>query len=57
MGLRAQLREVYDDHERSVERISGLKKFTNPGLNEEKYFKIKEVMTYNPKYQKLFSDC
>jgi len=51
MGIRTQLREVYDDHERTVERISGIGKFSNPGLNEEKYFKIKEPMKFNEKYK------
>lgn len=50
MGVLTQLRETYADHEATVNRVSGLKKFTNPGLNEEKYFKIKEPMKLNDKY-------
>lgn len=49
-----QLREMYDDHERTVDRVSGLKKFTNPGINEEKYFKIREAMKFNEKYKYFF---
>lgn len=51
MGVRTLLRETYDDHERTVNRISGINKFTNPALNEEKYFKIREPMKYNDKYK------
>jgi hypothetical protein len=50
MGVLTQLRETYGDHEATVNRVSGLKKFTNPGLNEEKHFKIKEPMKLNDKY-------
>jgi len=50
MGLRTQLREVYDDHEKTVNRVSGINKFTNPGLNEEKHFKVREPMKLNEKY-------
>lgn len=50
MGVRTLLREAYVDHEATVNRVSGLKKFTNPGLNEEKFFKIREPMKHNEKY-------
>lgn len=50
MGVRTLLRETFEDHDATVDRISGLKKFANPGLNEEKYFKIKEPMKINEKY-------
>lgn len=51
MGVLTQLRETYDDHERTVDRVSGFKKFANPILNEEKYFKIKDPMRFNDQYK------
>jgi len=51
MGVLTQLRDVYDDHERTVDRVSGFKKFANPILHEEKYFKIKEPMRLNDQYK------
>lgn len=51
MGVLTQLREVNGPkYEQSVDRIAGIKKFTNPGINEEKYFKIKEPMKLNEKF-------
>jgi hypothetical protein len=54
MGVLTQLREKFDDHERTVDRISGFKKFTNPEIGEEKYFKIKEPMRLNDKYKNFY---
>lgn len=51
MGVRTLLRETFDDHEKTVDRVSGLKKFANPGLNEEKFFKIKEAMKLNDRFK------
>jgi len=51
MGVLTQLRDVYADHERTVDRVSGFKKFANPIINEEKYFKIKEPMRFNDQYK------
>lgn len=55
MGVLTQLREVNGPkYEQTVDRVSGFKKFVNPGLNEEKYFKIKEPLRMNEKYNSFF---